>query len=100
MSLEEYFKSIIQSNFEQDYIYISLDILGNPFISNVRLADTSKKGLLNFLQEEYFAFGNWDETCSTMDKGAGWYSIKLIEHWNFEHTECDIEVKLNKKGVE
>ena len=74
-----------------DKIKINKDILGNQYIID---SDVSP-GVYEFLKEEYESFGSWCETI-TEDREPGWYTIRLVDEWNFEHTECDVDVILTK----
>jgi hypothetical protein len=91
--MDDFVKSINKSttNTNKNKIQISTDILGNKYISDSKI----EPGMYEFLREEFETFGSWCETIPS-DTKDGWYSITLLANWNYEHTECNVDIILKK----
>jgi len=72
-------------------IHLSEDILGNLYPDKLE-ADT---GTWDFFKEEFNSFGEWGDTLYSVDE-PGWYEVKLVESWGYEHTEIDVDIQLTK----
>ena len=94
-TIDDFFKfkllnlSVVDIN--ENAIKISTDILGNKYISDSK----TEPGVYEFLKEEFAAWGSWCETIPS-DTKDGWHSIRLSENWNYEHTECDVDIILKE----
>ena len=76
---------------KKEKVKTAKDLLGHQYIVD---ADISE-GTYEFLKEEYEAFGSWCETIPE-DQEPGWYIMNTSESWNFEHTDCDMDITFTR----
>ena len=84
-----------------DIITIGKDIAGSLFVFKASsYQDGYNQSSFDFLKEEFENFGNWDDVFGSIDDlGIGEmkrYKFKIVVSWDYEHVECDFEIKLEE----